>query len=230
MPTEREVYASHANQYERLVRREDHQGNLQSAIEKVVALEGLDVVELGAGSGRVTRMLAPLAHSIRAYDASVHMLAEARRSLRASGLSNWLTAVADHRHIPETDESADLVISGWSFSYLAVWGGEEWKRALHDGLDEVRRVLRPNGMALLIESLGTGVEQPDPPEHLEAYLEWLAEAGFASDWARTDYRFESLQEAVELSTFFFGEEMGAKVREKNWVLLPECTGLWWRRF
>jgi hypothetical protein len=46
---------------------------------------------------------------------------------------------------------------------------------------------------------------------------------------RTDYQFESLEEAVELSTFFFGEELGQKVREKSWVILPECTGIWWRK-
>jgi hypothetical protein len=46
---------------------------------------------------------------------------------------------------------------------------------------------------------------------------------------RTDYRFESLEEAVELSTFFFGGEMGQQVQKKNWQILPECTGVWWKR-
>jgi hypothetical protein len=104
---------------------------------------------------------------------------------------------------------------------------------LEDGLREIERILRPNGsgrksMALIIESLGTGSEKPDPPKHLEAYFDWLAEAGFERGWMRTDYRFESLEEAVELSAFFFGEEMGKKVRENNWQVLPECTGIWWK--
>jgi len=230
MPTEREVYDVHADQYERLIRREDYMGNLAREIKKVIAIHGMDVVELGAGTGRLTRLLAPHVRSIYGFDASAHMLAEAARSLRDQGNSNWGNCAADHRRIPLAVASADLVLSGWSFSYLAVWGGTAWERALQEGLDEVRRLLRPGGTFLLIESLGTGVEEPSAPEHLTEYLRWLAESGFERSWTRTDYRFNSLEEAVELSTFFFGEEMGFQVQEHEWLVLPECTGLYWRRF
>jgi ubiquinone/menaquinone biosynthesis C-methylase UbiE len=228
MPTEQEVYEAHADQYERLVRHEDYQNNLLEAIETYCPLDGIDVVELGAGTGRLTRLLAPRVRSIKAFDASAHMLEIAELSLRALGLANWETAVADHRRVPVMDQSADLVISGWSFSYLAVWGGADWQSALQAGLNEIQRILRPGGRILLIESLGTGTEVPRPPEHLRAYLAWLTEAGFEYGWTRTDYRFESLEEAVELSTFFFGEELGRQVREKRLVILPECTGIWWK--
>jgi ubiquinone/menaquinone biosynthesis C-methylase UbiE len=228
MPTEKEVYTAHANQYERLVQREDYQNNLLAAIETYCPLDGIDVVELGAGTGRLTRLLAPRVRSIKAFDASAHMLALAETSMREMGLANWETGVADHRQVPVSDASADLVISGWSFSYLAVWGGADWKSALQAGLDEVHRILQPEGRVVLIESLGTGTERPRPPEHLLAYFDWLTEAGFERGWTRTDYRFESLEEAVELSTFFFGEEMGRQVREKHWIILPECTGIWWK--
>lgn len=229
MPTEKEVYESHADQYERLIRREDYQGNILSAIESYCPLGGIDVVELGAGTGRLTRLLAPYVKTIKAFDSSAHMLEMAEKSLREMGLTNWKIGVADHRQIPVPDSGADLVISGWSFCYLAVWGNDKWKSALEDGLREIERILRPNGMVLIIESLGTGTEKPRPPEHLEAYFDWLAESGFERGWTRTDYRFESLEEAVELSTFFFGEEMGQQVRENHWQLLPECTGVWWKR-
>jgi len=234
MPTEKEVYQAHADQYERLIRREDYQNNILSAIEDYCPLDGLDVVELGAGTGRLTRLLAPRVRSIKAFDASAHMLEVAEKSLREMVLTNWQTGMADHRQVPLADKSADLVISGWSFCYLAVWGGADWQSALQDGLNEIQRILRPGGMVIIIESLGTRTEKPHPPEHLGAYFDWLAEAPFGDDtgfergWTRSDYRFESIEEAVELSTFFFGEEMGQQVREKNWVILPECTGVWWK--
>jgi ubiquinone/menaquinone biosynthesis C-methylase UbiE len=237
MPTEREVYEKHADQYERLIRREDYQNNLLAAIQDYFPLnKNVDVVEFGAGTGRLTRLLAPHVRSIKAFDSSAHMLEVAEESLRGMKLTNWETGVADHRHIPVADASADLVISGWSFCYLAIWGGSNWQLDLQAGLDEIQRILRPGGtnaqkgMVLIIESLGTGMEKPRPPEHLRAYFDWLTEAGFERGWTRTDYRFESLEEAVELSTFFFGEEMGQEVREKNWLILPECTGIWWRKF
>jgi ubiquinone/menaquinone biosynthesis C-methylase UbiE len=235
MPTEKEVYELYADQYERLIRREDYQGNLLAAIQDYFPLDkNVDVVELGAGTGRLTRLLAPRVRSIKAFDASAHMLEAAEKSLREMGLPNWETGVADHRQIPVPDSCADLVISGWSFCYLAVWGGKKWKSTLEDGLREIERILRPGGtggrkgMVLIIESLGTGSEKPNPPEHLKAYFDWLAEAGFERGWMRTDYRFESLEDAVELSTFFFGQEMGQKVRENDWQILPECTGIWWK--
>ena len=229
MPSEKEVYESHADQYERLIQREDYQGNLLREIEKIVSLENIDVVEFGAGTGRLTRLLAPYVKSIKAFDASEHMLETAAESLREMGVTNWRAEVADHRHIPVEDASADLVISGWAFCYLAVWGGENWQSALQGGMNEIERILRPTGTVLIIETLGTGEEKPNPPEHLSNYFAWLADAGFERGWVRTDYRFESLEEAVDLSTFFFGEEMGEKVREKNWGVLPECTGIWWRK-
>ena len=39
--------------------------------------------------------------------------------------------------------------------------------------------------------------------------------------------FESLAEAEELARFFFGDDMADKVLEEKWVILPECTGIWW---
>ena len=228
MPTEKEVYDSHADQYERLVQREDYQGNILAAIESYCPLDGLDVIELGAGTGRITRLLAPYVKSIKAFDSSAHMLEVARQSLRKMGLSNWEVGLADHRQIPVPDSSADLVISGWSFCYLSVWGEEAWLSALEAGLREIKRIFRPGGTALIIESLGTGNESPHPPEHLRRYFDWLTKAGFERAWIRTDYHFETLDEAVELSTFFFGEEMGQNVRKNNWQILPECTGIWWK--
>ena len=230
MPTEKEVYQKYADQYERLIQREDYQGNLLREIEKLVSLEALDVVDLGSGTGRLTRLLAPKVRSMRAFDNSVHMLEVAAESLTKVGLTNWETGVADHRKIPVQNDSADLIVSGWSFCYLAVWGGEGWKSALDDGLKEIRRILRPGGSVIIFETMGTGNEKPNPPEHLAGYFEWLAEAGFQSSWLRTDYQFSSLEEAEELATFFFGEEMGKKVDKENWQILPECTGVWWRSF
>ncbi|MCP4143599.1 MAG: class I SAM-dependent methyltransferase [Chloroflexi bacterium] len=230
MPTEKEVYEAHADKYDLLIQREDYQGNILGEIEKRVSLQDLDVVDLGAGTGRLTRLLAPYARTIKAFDSSEHMLGIAAKSLAEMGMKNWETEVADHREIPLDNSSVDLIVSGWSFCYLAVWGGNEWKSALEDGLKEMHRILRSGGMVIIFETMGTGHREPTPPEHLAEYYAWLTEAGFGSGWLRTDYRFESMKEAEELSTFFFGKEMGENVIQKNWQTLPECTGIWWKSF
>ncbi len=226
---QRKIYQSEGERYEALVSREDFQGNIPRAIDEIINVDGLDIIDLGAGTGRLTLILAPRAKSIRAFDASAEMLRVCRERLIASGLANWQVDVADHRHLPVEDHSVDLVVSGWSVSYLAVWNPEQPNQELHKWLIEMRRVLRKDGVIILFESLGTGNESPMRLEHVETTYQWLDDNGFQNRWIRTDYQFEALDEAVDLAGFFFGAEMADRVRERRLVILPECTGVWWRK-
>ncbi|HLE91584.1 MAG TPA: class I SAM-dependent methyltransferase [Anaerolineales bacterium] len=225
---QRKIYQSDADRYDALVSREDYQGNIRRVLEEIVSPDDLDVLDLGAGTGRLTLILAPRAKSIRAFDSSAEMLRVCRERLIASGLSNWQVDVADHRNLPVEDHSVDVVVSGWSVSYLAVWNPEQANQELDKWLLEMRRVLRKDGMIILFESLGTGNESPMRLEHVETTYQWLDDNGFQNKWIRTDYQFESIEEAEELSRFFFGDELGDKVKQNNRVILPECTGMWWK--
>ncbi len=227
MPSQEQIYLTEAEQYEALVSREDYQSNILRALDEIVNVNGLDVLDLGAGTGRLTGMLAQRAGSIRAFDLSAHMLGMTWDKLRKFELGKSGAAVADHRALPIDSQSADIVVSGWSVSYLAVWNPNSWRAELEKWLGEMKRVLRPNSFIVLFESLGTGNESPINLEHLKDFYPWLDEVGFQNKWIRTDYKFESLEEAEFLSRFFFGNELGEIVRKNNWVILPECTGLWW---
>lgn len=223
MPTEQEVYSQHADLYDRLIQREDYQGNLLKAIESIIAPDDLDIIDLGSGTGRLARLLASRARSLRAFDASDAMLAVAAESLRGMGVTNWQAQAADHRRLPVPEASADLVVSGWSFSYLSVWGDHS---QLEAGWGEVERVLRPGGTVILIESLGTGNLAPIRLPHLDAYYAWLDEKGFARREISTDYRFASLSEARELAGFFFGQALAAGIEAE---ILSEFSGVWWKK-
>lgn len=225
------IYANHADQYEALVAREDYQGNILATLQGIRPLAGLDVVEFGAGTGRLTLLLAPLVKSIRVYDGSQHMLNVAIGKLEQSGLTNWQAEAADNRAIPADTASADLAIQGWSFGHFCGWYPDSWQQEIGAALAEMKRILRPGGTIIMLETMGTGRETPQPPtEGLTAFYRWLeTEQGFSSTSIRTDYRFESLAEAESLARFFFGDELANTVVEKNWVILPECTGVWWRQ-
>ena len=229
MPTQEEIYKTEGDKYEALIAREDHQGNILRALREVTALENRVVYDLGAGTGRLACLLAPHVSEIRAFDISEEMLRVCRQKLTASGAVNWRVEVADHRQLPVEDHSADLIVSGWSVSYLAVWNPDSWRSELDKWLGEMKRVLRPNSPIVLFESLGTGNELPIKLEHLKDYYPWLDENGFQNKAIRTDYKFESIAEAETLSRFFFGDELGDKVRQNKWILLPECTGVWWKQ-
>jgi ubiquinone/menaquinone biosynthesis C-methylase UbiE len=119
-----------------------------------------------------------------------------------------------------------LILSGWSFCYLAVWGGLNWKSALQDGLREIKRVLRDEGSLIIIESLGTGNTEPQSPDKLKPYFSYLDNRGFQRSWIRTDYKYRNQEEALDLTAFFFGEEMLKNIKLGPEPILPECTGIW----
>jgi len=229
MPTQEEIYKTEGDKYEALIAREDYQGNILCALREITSLENRVVYDLGAGTGRLAFMLAPHVSHVRAFDISEEMLRVCREKLTASGLTNWQVDLADHRQLPVDDQSADLVLSGWSLSYLAVWNPNSARIELEKWLGEMKRILRASSFIVLFESLGTGNESPIKLEHLKDFYPWLDEAGFQNKWIRTDYKFESLEEAEYLSRFFFGDELGDKVQDNSWVILPECTGVWWKQ-
>lgn len=227
MTTQEEIYKTEGDKYEALIAREDYQGNILKTLREITSLENRLVLDLGAGTGRLACMLAPHVSHVHAFDISEEMLRVCKQKFSASGLSNWQVDLADHRKLPISDQSADLVVSGWSLSYLAVWNPDTWREELESWMAEMKRVLKPGSFIVLYESLGTGNEAPIKLEHLKDFYPWLDETGFQNKWIRTDYKFESLAEAEELSRFFFGDELGNKVVQNSWTILPECTGVWW---
>ncbi len=222
-----DVYKNKAVKYEQMVSREDYQHNIEAAVRAIRDPHGLDVIDSGSGTGRLAVLFAPTARSMRAFDVSKAMLDVAAARLQASGLQNWTAEIADHRCLPVPNSSADLIVSGWSVVYTVVWCPETWREELAKALAELKRVLRPGGTLIILETMGTGFTTPTPPEDLKEYFLYLEEAGFSSTWIRTDYQFASLEEAEDLTSFFFGGEMIQKVISADPVILPECTGIWW---
>lgn len=233
-PDYRQIYAREAERYDALVAAEDWQERLLPAIADIVAPAGAAIVEFGAGTGRLTRQLAPLARSIRAFDLSPHMLQVARRHLSRLPQTNWSLTVADNRALPLPAGCADIAVAGWSFGHNTVWSGARWREEVSPAVDELLRMLRPGATALIIETLGVAVEAPQAPSPaLADYYRWLeTERGFARHWLRTDFRFASAKEAERLLHFFFGDGLArhpGHPRHSGARIVPECTGIWWRR-
>ena len=230
MPDFRAIFETQAGDYDRLVACEDYQKNILPALNQICSLEGADVVELGAGTGRLTCMVAPQARSVLACDVAEPMLRTARANLARTRRRNWLTAVADHRHLPAGDGVADVALAGWTICMLATWQQETWQREVGQALAEMKRVLRPGGTAIILETLGTGRDTPQPPhDKLANYYAWLeGKHGFSATWIRTDYQFETRAQGKELTRFFFGDDLAEQVVGDRPATLPECTGIWWR--
>ena len=226
------IYRNRAHQFDRLAAREDRQGNLFAALNDIRPLDGSRVVEFGAGTGRITRMLSVMVDEVFAFDIEPSMLGQAGPAMRASGMTNWHIALGDNGRMPVASESADLVIEGWSFAHVVGWHPQSWRARTDMMLAEMERILKPGGVAVLIETMGTGGRQPLAPsaELAELYAYWQREWGYSYRWIRTDFQFASPEEADELMRFFFGDEVADKCLDGDTVIVPECSGIWWKRF
>lgn len=225
------IFNRHAAEYHELVAAEDWHGNLPRALGEITDFAGKTVVEMGAGTGRVTMLVAPLCSKVLAFDASPHMLDTAASNVKSCNLGNVTLRAADNRAIPLPDASADIVIEGWSFGYTVSLGQGQWRNTSDALLGESTRLLMPGGTLIIIETLGTGVRMPAAPGPVlpvfYGYLE--RQLGFAARWIRTDYRFPSLSETRRLVELFFGAMVDYELAAGGDVVVPECTGIWWKR-
>lgn len=227
-----DIYANKAAEYDAMVSREDYQGNILTALSDIQPLSDLSVVEFGAGTGRLTRLLAPHVRNIRAFDNAPAMLIQAQGPLIATDAGNWSLELAANNHLPVASQSADLTIAGWSFGHATGWYPNTWQAEITQALNEMARITKAGGVAIILETLGTGEEEPAPPnDALKALYQWLEnDHGFSHQWIRTDYQFESVEEADTLTRFFFGDELADRIVHEGLTILPECTGIWWKRF
>ncbi|NBD26428.1 class I SAM-dependent methyltransferase [Paenibacillus glycinis] len=227
------IYRSEAERYDRMIAREDREGNLMRMIRAVAPdLDRLNAADIGTGTGRLARMLAPRVRSILATDASQAMLDIAAMHLRAeAGTDNWKTVPGTNDKLPIADKSIDLLTAGWTICYSASSNIPDWEGNLARIVDELSRVLKLGGTAILFENYGTGASEPNPPDFLRAYFCKLEQDyGFDHACIRTDYEFESPEEAAELTDFFFGSDISREVVRTQSRIVPECTGVWWKRF
>ena len=232
MPDYRELYATRADDYDRLIACEDVEQNVLRAIESLGGVRDLDLADIGAGTGRLAVGLgARGARSVHALDASAAMLEVAARRATAAGVAGMKTTVADNEHLTLASASVDVATAGWTFGHATGFYPDAWQEHIARSVDELLRIVRPGGLVVVLETLGTGSTNAEPPRPaLAAYYAWLErERGFARVVLATDYVFPSVQEGARLVRFFFGDTLADRIEREQLSSLPERTGLWWRR-
>jgi SAM-dependent methyltransferase len=105
------------------------------------------VLDLGCGAGHVSFAVAPHARSVVACDLSPEMLDVVAGASESRGFGNVLTKQAVAERLPFADAEFDCVLSRYS--------AHHW-RDFDGGLREAARVLKPGGIAGIVDSVSPG--------------------------------------------------------------------------
>lgn len=221
------MYEERAESYDALIAAEDTEGTLRRAFEAAVPFDGKRIVDVGAGTGRLARWMAPRAAHVHLVERAAPMLEVARARLETDGVSERVSFhLADARELPLEDASVDVATAGWVFGHFRHWMPEGWEDEVDRAVAEMRRVTAVGGTIAILETLGTGHETPREHPALDEYFAHLeTKHGFARTWWRSDYAFETVDAAAQVMGAFFGAPLVEKIRAHGWRRVPECTAL-----
>jgi ubiquinone/menaquinone biosynthesis C-methylase UbiE len=76
--------------------------------------QGKDVLDIGTGTGRLARLIAPIAHAVVGIDPDADAIREARREARASGLRNVRFGVGPAQDLGVRRSRFDTALFSWS--------------------------------------------------------------------------------------------------------------------
>jgi ubiquinone/menaquinone biosynthesis C-methylase UbiE len=96
------------------MQQRDPDGDEPAAIAALVELDGTRVLEVGCGSGRLTRYLAARAREIYAFDPKSESVAQAKASLTDELRQRVQFAVHDAEALDLPRRRFDLALCGWS--------------------------------------------------------------------------------------------------------------------
>lgn len=173
---------------------------LHPGLFRELPLDGARVLEVGAGTGRLTLPAAARARRLDALEPVPAMRAVLARKLVARAVANVTVLAGRIDAVPLPDQTADLTISAAAFGADPERGGDA-------GLRELRRVTRRGGALIVL--------WPDDPG-------WFIERGFTHVAFEGDLevRFRDLRTAIRCAELFYTPAVAAHFRRLRRPVIP----------
>lgn len=158
--------------------------------------EGL-VLDIGAGNGftairliNPNRTVIPLEPDESMIDASIPLV--------------WTRGVA--QNMPFHNAIFDAAYSTWAFFFQGV-------EMIEEGLCELKRVVKLGGRIIIVDNAGNDEFCALSPRDIASDPDWWESQGFQPTIIKTAYKFDSLEEANALLSFYFGDDIGKANRK-----------------
>jgi cyclopropane fatty-acyl-phospholipid synthase-like methyltransferase len=224
MPTMYEIYDSFSFQYDELVSKEDYQKNLQKFIQNEFNSNIQTVLEIGVGTGRVTEFYIENVSNVYATDFAQNMIDKAKINLKKFENKIDFKCI-DTRKINDLNLKVDCIIEGWTIGHSAIDEYENSENFTSELFQNFDKMLNENGKIILIETMGTAVSEPTiPAKELADFYNLIEQKqNLKRHIITTDYKFENIEEAKRIMSFFFGNEIIEKISSN---IVKEFTGVW----
>ncbi|HJW08975.1 MAG TPA: class I SAM-dependent methyltransferase [Holophagaceae bacterium] len=214
-----QAYREAPELFDAFARAEDPEGLVVRRLLDHAELKGRTVLEVGAGTGRISRELASHAGLYLAVEPAPGLLAHGLGADRPAGVQ-ILRALG--QRLPLGDASVDVIVAAWVLANLRDEVGDAMAV-------EFRRVLRPGGEAWLVEN-GAGGDfhalRGGAALHEDARVRRLEGLGFPGvEQLMTELRFPSEEEAARVLGYLCGDRVGGLLRAEPRARLSHAVML-----
>lgn len=198
-----ETYSTEVEVYDLFSKYEDEGNLLFNRLKEYYSFAGKEVLEIGCGTGKYTKLIAPLSAKLIALDISEIMINVTKEKCKEDLSITYLTN--DMQDIPLEDNSVDCIFGSWAISACYP------KEVMLKAIKEVIRVVRPEGDIWLFENYWDGefIELRDVSEGLleeQNYLEFAKRGFKMEEVINTNFGFPDLEEAKRLMGFILGDK------------------------
>ena len=149
------------------------------------------VLDVGAGDGHTASRLARPNRRVVPLEPAAGMIDRARPL-------PWVRGVA--QELPFRARAFAGAYATWAYFFPEIGHGPP-------GLRELHRVVAPGGPLLVVDNAGGDEFSALSPQATVSDPAWWRDQGFEREIVATAYRFDTLAEAEELLTFYFGEQV-----------------------
>lgn len=155
-------------------------------------------IDIGAGNGYTAASLTKPNRRVIPYEPSYNMI-DRRQALP------WVRGIA--QELPFRSNSFEGAYATWAYFFPAIGYGEK-------GLEELTRVVKPQGPICIVDNAGDDAFCSLFERDISSNSSWWHKRGFDSHILETSFKFDSIEEAQKLLSFYWalnGRKSGSKV-------------------